>query len=292
MSTAKNIVSSAQVVPPAAGFNREWWEANPMTYDWEKTLRINTGSLEWYQEIDRRFLQSAFYARDENGEHFGRFLKPDRIRGKQVLEIGCGMGTHAELLVRQGACLTAIDQTTFAVRSTQRRLRLKGLEAQVCQEDAESLSFRDQSFDMVWTWGVIHHSRSTEKCVGQLARVLHPGGSLVMMVYYRPSLVYYVHCGLIRGILMGQLLRRSLDQIYVESTDGFYARAFTKPELRSLLSNQFHSLQMTVVGLKAELYPIPRSRLKTGLENATPDCLAHAILGRFGSMIVVQAIRS
>jgi SAM-dependent methyltransferase len=202
------------------------------------------------------------------------------------------MGTHAEMLVRRGAHLTAIDQTTFAVKSTKRRLALGNLAAEVSQQDAETLGFRDASFDVVWTWGVIHHSRSTERCVDQIARVLRPGGRLLMMVYYRPSLVYYLHCGLIRGVLMGKLLRHSLDQIYLSSSDGFLARVFNKSELRDILSKTFHSLEMTVVGLKAELYPIPRSRFKIGLERCTPDWLANAILRHFGSMIVVEAIRS
>jgi 2-polyprenyl-3-methyl-5-hydroxy-6-metoxy-1,4-benzoquinol methylase len=272
--------------------NREWWESNPMTYDWEKTLQIDPGTLKWYDEIDRRFLDSAYYAVGQNGEPFGRFLKPDLVSGKQVLEIGCGMGTHAEMLLRNGARLTAIDQTALAVESTRRRLELKQLDARVLQQDAETLTLPDRSFDVVWTWGVIHHSSSTEQCVSEIGRVLRPGGRLMMMVYYRPSLVFYLHCGLIRGVLLGQLLHQSLHQIYVNATDGFYARVFSKSELRALLAREFHSLQITVVGLKAELYSIPRNSLKIALERMTPDWLARAVLGKFGSMVVVEAIRS
>ena len=263
-----------------------------MTYDWEKTLGVRSGTLEWYGEIDRRFLDSAYYAIGKRGEPFARFLSPELVRGKQVLEIGCGMGTHAEMLIRNGAKLTAIDQTSFAIGSTQKRLRLKQMKGNISQQDAENLSFRNESFDVVWTWGVIHHSRSTERCVDHIAGVLRPGGHLMMMVYYRPSLVYYLHCGFIRGVLMGKLMRQSVNQIYVESTDGFYARVFTKSELRQLLSKNFHSIRMSVVGLKAELYPIPRNKFKVALERATPDWFARGVLGTAGSMIVVEATRS
>ena len=61
----------------------------------------------------------------------------------------------------------------------------------------------------------------------------------MLMVYYRPSIVYYLNCGLIRGVLLGQLLRKSLHQIYVDSSDGFYARVFDRGELHSLLSPDF-----------------------------------------------------
>lgn len=292
VTVAKTIVDEVTKPSDPQQGNREWWESNPMTYDWEQTLDIQPGSRKWYQEIDRRFLESAYYAKGNDETPFGRFLRPELVRGKRVLEIGCGMGTHAEMLIRAGAHLTAIDQTSFAVRATRSRFNLLQLNGLVARQDAENLAFADSSFDFVWTWGVIHHSTSTERCIDELARVLKPGGRLMMMVYYRPSLVYYLHCGLIRGVLMAKLLRHSLDEIHVNATDGFFARVFTKSELRGLLSPRFHSLRMTVVGLKSELYPFPRCRLKIALERLTPDWLANAILNRCGWMIVTEAIHS
>jgi SAM-dependent methyltransferase len=292
MAITRSLAENAATPENYQQGNREWWESNPMTYDWEQTLQIQPGSRDWYREIDRRFLESAYYAKGQDGTAFGRFLRPELIRGKRVLEIGCGMGTHAEMLVRAGAHLTAIDQTGFAVGATKSRLDLLQRGGQVLRQDAENLAFADKSFDFVWTWGVIHHSTSTERCVGEIARVLRPGGRLMMMVYYRPSLVYYLHCGLIRGVLMGQLLRKSLQQIYVDSSDGFYARVFNKPELRRLVRPYFRDLRITVVGLKAELFPLPRTGFKLMLERLTPDGFANWVLGRFGSMVVIEAVRS
>jgi len=271
--------------------NYEWWEQNPMTYDWERTLHLQPGTREWFEEIDRRFLESAYFARSADGNPFGRFLRPNQIAGKKVLEVGCGMGTHASLLARAEADLTAIDLTDRAVATTRRRFELFGLPGQIEQADAEHLPFDDDSFDVVWSWGVIHHSSRTEKCVAEIARVLRDGGRLLLMVYYRPSLVYYLNCGLIRGIFFGQLLRKPLQKIYEDSSDGFYARVFDRAELRELLSPYFHDIELNVVGLKAELFPIPRTRFKKMLEHATPDWLASAILNRWGSMIVAEAVR-
>lgn len=262
-----------------------------MTYDWENTLRLAPGSREWFEEIDRRFLSASYFALDKEGRPFGRFMRPDFIAGKEVLEVGCGMGTHASMLRRAGARLTAIDLTERAIEVTKRRFEVFGLEAHIQRADAEKLPFADKSFDTVWSWGVIHHSSRFENCLSEIARVLRPGGHLMLMVYYRPSIVYYINNGLIRGILMGKLLKKSLQQIYVEASDGFYARVFNKVELRRHLEGQFDAIDLNVIGLKAELFPIPRTEFKVRLENATPDAVASAVLSRWGSMIVAEATR-
>lgn len=260
-----------------------------MTYDWENTLRIKAGTREWFEEIDRRFFGSAYFAEGSNGEPFGRFLDRDLVEGKEVLEVGCGMGSHAALLARHGARLTAVDLTERAVDVTRHRFALFGLEGKIERADAEQLPFPDNSFDVVWSWGVIHHSSRFESCLGQIARVLRPGGRLFLMVYYRPSIVYYVNCALIRGILLGQLARKSLQKIYEDSSDGFYARVFNRSELREVLSPAFSDIRFSVIGLKAELFPIPRTGFKEKLEHATPNWLANGVLGKFGSMIVAEA---
>lgn len=276
---------------PGQQNNVNWWENNPMTYDWENTLKLPAGSRAWYEEIDRRFLSASYFAKGADSRPFGRFMKPELLRDKDVLEVGCGMGTHAAMLARTGARLTAIDLTERAIEVTKRRFDVFGLKGTIQRADAEKLPFADASFDQVWSWGVIHHSNRFESCLAEISRVLRPGGHLMLMVYYRPSIVYYVNNGLIRGVMMGQLLRKSLQQIYVDSGDGFYARVFNKRELRSHLQSNFKNIDLNVVGLKAELFPIPRTRVKVALENMTPDGIAAAVLSRWGSMIVAEGVR-
>lgn len=271
--------------------NYRWWQQNPMTYDWQETLRLESGSREWFEEIDRRFLSASYFARGADGSPFGRFMRKDDVADKEVLEVGCGMGTHAALLAGAGARLTAVDLTERAVEVTRRRFQISGLRGRIERADAEQLPFADDSFELVWSWGVIHHSRSMETCLAEITRVLRPGGRLLLMVYYRPSLVYYLHAGLIRGILLGKLLRQSVHEIYTEASDGFYARVFDRKELAALLAPDYERITMSVVGLKAELFPIPRWRVKEKLEEATPDRLASAVLGRWGSMVVVEATK-
>jgi ubiquinone/menaquinone biosynthesis C-methylase UbiE len=271
--------------------NQQWWNSNPMTYDWHQTMFSKPGTREWFEEIDRRFMASAYYARENDGKPFGRFLKSDYLAGKDVLEVGCGMGTHAAMIAASGAHLTAIDLTERAVAVVKRRFGIFSLEGRIEQADCEQLPFRDDSFDMVWSWGVIHHSSVTERCLAEITRVLKPAGRIMLMVYYKPSLVYYVHCGFLRGVLLGQLFCRSLQEIYTAASDGFYARVFTKKELKMLLEPSYKNIELSVVGMKAELLPIFRGRLKEKLERIIPDRLASAILGHWGSMIVIEAVK-
>jgi tRNA G46 methylase TrmB len=80
--------------------NHSWWQQNPMTYDWEGTLAPEPGSREWFDEIDRHFLESAYYAKGADDSPFGRFPRAEDVAEKDVLEVGCGMGTHASMLAK------------------------------------------------------------------------------------------------------------------------------------------------------------------------------------------------
>ncbi len=271
--------------------SQDWWENRPMTYSCHGALQPLRASQEWFEENDRRFLKAAYFARGADGTPFGRFLSPALVNGKDVLEVGCGMGTHAAILSKAGANLTAVDITEYGVEMARRRFDIFKLPGRIQQADAEQLPFDDASFDVVWSWGVIHHSRSTERCLQEITRVLRAGGRLLFMVYHHSSLVYYVHCGFIRGILLGQLLHRRLEDIYRSASDGYFARTFTRTDLNRLLARDYEQICIDVVGLKAELFPIPRCCLKEKLERYTPDWLASALLRHWGSMIVVEAIK-
>src|SRR5205085_539710 len=104
---------------------------------------------------------------------------------KDVLEIGVGQGTHAQLLAPRCKSFTGIDLTTCAVEMTSERLKLFKIPGAVLEMDAEHMSFGDGSFDYIWSWGVIHHSADTNRVLKEMHRVLRPGGKCTVMIYYR-----------------------------------------------------------------------------------------------------------
>ena len=163
---------------------------------------------------------------------FGRIIPFDAIRGRRVLEIGCGMGLHTETLVRAGADVTTIDISETSVDATARRLAIKGLKADVRRMDAEILEFPDASFDFVWSWGVIHHSAMTGRIVRQIDRVLKAGGELGEGVESRGDAR---HTTMARRYMTGFWRGRSLDECLWRDTDGFTARYYSRDQLADRL---------------------------------------------------------
>lgn len=106
-------------------------------------------------------------------ESFARF---NSASGHDVLEIGVGLGADHQRYAQAGARLTGIDLTDRAVEQTRRRFELFGLKSDLRVADAESLPFGDGTFDLVYSWGVLHHSSDTPKAVSEVLRVLRPPG--------------------------------------------------------------------------------------------------------------------
>ncbi len=121
------------------------------------------------------------------------------VRGKQVLEIGLGQGAESEQLIRRGARWTGIDLTAEAVRRVSLRLDLRGLSYDgIAQASATEIPYPDESFDLVFSHGVLHHIPDIVAAQSEISRVLRPGGHLVAMLYARRSLNYFVAINLVR----------------------------------------------------------------------------------------------
>jgi len=159
---------------------RNFWEQASCG---EELYLRNTGREAYIEQARRRYELEPYI------EDFAAF---GGVRGKTVLEIGVGLGSDHQKFAEAGAILTGIDLSERAVEHTQRRLELFGLTSRLTTGDAENLPFEDAYFDLVYSWGVIHHSPNTPKAVAEIYRVLRSGGTAEVMIYHKWSLVGYM----------------------------------------------------------------------------------------------------
>ena len=268
---------------------KDWWETNPMTYDWGKTLPYKEGSVEFYGEIDRRFWKAAWFAHKLGEGPFSRLIEYPSLRGKRVLEIGCGAGTITAELAKHGALVTAVDLTFHSVALTRRRFDLLNLSGDIRQMDAEHLGFPNESFDFVWSWGVIHHSANTQGIIGEIQRILKEEGEARIMVYHRNSINFWIGLILIRGVLFGGLLRSSTQELCNKYSDGFIAKYYTCNQLKAMFQEHFHGVKTEIYGQKSEIWQIPGSKFKDILVRGTPNFLAWWLTRKFGGFLFLCA---
>ena len=234
--------------------NQSWWTSQTMSYDWKSKVEHVKFSAEWFDEVDRRFLAGSRLI-SPAANPFLELMDVEHLRGKKVLEIGCGMGFHAELLASSGADLTTIDLSETSVEATRRRFAMKGLSGDIRHMDAERLDFPAETFDLVWSWGVIHHSSHTGRIVRQIERVLKPGGATKIMVYNLAGASAYITMMMRYGF--GFWRNRSLDELLWQSSDGFTARYYTPDLFADLLRTFFDDVGVRVLGQEADAIPLP-----------------------------------
>lgn len=279
--------------------NREWWENNPMRYDQAAGMdRILSpeGTVEFYSENDRLFFSEARTFMPWKHLPFDTLIPFPELASARVLEIGVGLGSHAQLLASHCREYVGIDLTERAVRLTSRRLQLNGLtNAHVVQMDAESMDFPDASFDFVWSWGVIHHSSNTQAIINQIHRVMKPGARVVLMVYHRGFWNYWIKFGIFRGILRGDYFRfGSVHKIVQHHIDGAFARFYSVREFRSMLGPRFRIQRTLVYGMQQEVLVIfPGIKCKGWARRHIPAWITRFFTNtlRCGGFLVFEAIK-
>jgi ubiquinone/menaquinone biosynthesis C-methylase UbiE len=274
--------------------NKSWWEKTPMRYDWRESIEYPAGTKEYYDEVDRRFLSAVRHYLPWSGKPFETLIPYEKLKKLDVLEIGVGQGTHAQLIAKYAKSFTGIDLTERASSSTRTRFDLAGLHGNICQMDAETMSFDDKCFDFIWSWGVIHHSSNTENVLREMHRVLRPGGSATVMVYYRSFVQYYLIGGIARGLLRREFWTiGDIHQINQAATDGALARYFSKRDFKKMLGSLFEIEDISVIGQKPDAIPLPNGKLKAFLIDHLPDAVTRFITDRLhlGTFLVAKIKR-
>jgi len=156
------------------------------------------GTPEFFSEVERH--------RYELEPHIRKIVDFPRWAGSRVLEVGCGVATDGLQFARARAKYTGLDSSERALDLARRRFEFEDAAGEFVAGSATNLPFDDETFDLVYSHGVLHHIPETRKAVAEMHRVLKPIGTALVMLYHRRSLNYYVNILLIRRLLALLLL--------------------------------------------------------------------------------------
>jgi ubiquinone/menaquinone biosynthesis C-methylase UbiE len=226
---------------------RGYWEKQPCGTEPVVVGDADRFSRAWFERVEEfRYQQEPFI------HSVAQFT---RHHGKKILEVGVGAGTDHLQWARAGAECHGVDLTDAAIETTRKRLGAFGFESQLTRVDAETLPFDDDSFDVVYSWGVIHHSAKPESIVAEIHRVLRPGGLFLGMMYNRHSyaaLKWWVKYALLRCRPW-----RSLDDVMWHHMESVGTKTYTVSELRRMFG-AFQDFHAEPIIINDERKPWPR----------------------------------
>ena len=194
------------------------------------------------------FAQTEAY-RFEKLHYLPRVVNFAGFPGRRLLDVGCGLGNDASRFARGGAHVTCIDLAPRAIELCRANFEQRGLEAQMQVMDGENMTFEDDTFDVVYCHTVLQFASQPERMVAEIARVLKPGGTAILMAVNRRSWF-----NLLRGLV----------KLEVDYLDAPVFRRWSLAEFRKLLAPHFGQLDIITErfpvatqvhsGLKAFLY--------------------------------------
>jgi SAM-dependent methyltransferase len=259
---------------------REQWGQDPCGAEYDREHEL--GTREFFDNVE-----SHRYS--EYAPWMPRLMGFEKFRDARLLEIGCGMGTDLLQFARGGARCTGIDLTPRSVEITRHRFNLYCAAGDFMISDGERLPFRDESFDVVYSNGVLHHTPGTAKAIREVHRVLRPGGVAKVMLYHRNSLNFWVEIVMRRGLLAGEFLRgRSAEEIMSRVIE--YSDHGARPLVKVYSRRQARALFSCFRNVATEVEQLTCAELRF-LSPLVSESMLARLRRRIGWNVIVTAIK-
>ena len=218
---------------------QNYWDRRPCN------IRHSTkppGSRGYFDEVERR----KYFVEP----HIPRFAEFPRWQNKRVLEIGCGIGTDTMNFARHGARVTAVDLSEKSLEMARKRAEVYGLSDRIrfCHGSGEALTdvLPAERYDLVYSFGVIHHTPHPDRVLEQIRNYVRPGSAVKIMVYHRYSWkVFWILMTYGKGRFwrLAEMVAR-----HSEAETGCpVTYTYTKRELRELLERKGFRVKQTQV---------------------------------------------
>ncbi|MEO8399326.1 MAG: class I SAM-dependent methyltransferase [Ignavibacteriaceae bacterium] len=194
---------------------KDFWNNHPCGSD----TSSNLVKKKYYEEIE-----NYRYSKIRSIKAIANF---EKYKDKRVLEVGCGLGTDGRQFAKNGSVYFGINLDEGSTKYAKEAFELMGLKGEILQMNAEKMRFESNTFDHIYSHGVIHHSPNTEAIVGEMFRVLKPGGTITVMIYNKSSINYYFEIMFLRKIFRLLLYPQSAPK-YISKITGFKKEIFER----------------------------------------------------------------
>lgn len=220
---------------------KDYWKGKNVPQQWYSKKTPLT--LAWFNEISMKRYK-VYY------EYLADLMEFEFHSGEKVLEIGCGLGTDLVEYAKNGSIVTGVDLNEDQINFTKLNLELRNLPySELKVANAEKLPFDNNKFDLVVSFGVLHHTPNTEKAIEEVYRVLKDDGTAIIMLYARGWKHYIKRC-LISGILLGKFFRYgfSWQKVYNDASEVHgnspKTGVYTKRQVKKLFKD-FKNLELS-----------------------------------------------
>jgi len=245
---------------------RQYWDDTPCGTG---NIAYPEGSLEYFEAITEN--------RNELEPFIAEYAQFDKWAGKKILEVGCGAGSDLLRFARAGAQTVGIDLSPKSAFLAKSRLHTYNCQGDVLVADAENLPFKGNEFELIYSWGVLHHTPNPERAIHEIYQVLKPGGEICIMLYHRHSLVAW-QLYLLFGLLAFNPFR-SLKDILANHHESPGTKAYTEAEVRQM----FSAFQGLKINIRLTPYDLRYKR-----DRYLPRWVGKLIPQHFGWFIVIR----